>query len=97
MARLSQLGVTEHAHRAERTCLGCGARDDKDKLIRLAVTDQDQLRVDSYRGRGGYLHRDPSCHKAFVNRKGHYRAFHVEISRTAKAKLIDDLAERDWE
>lgn len=97
MALLSQLNVTRQAHRAQRTCLGCGARDDKGKLLRLAVTGQDQLRVESYRGRGGYLHRAPSCYKAFVNRKGHYRAFHVEISRAAKAKLIDELAERDWE
>ena len=84
-------------HKGQRTCLGCGARDDKVNLIRLAVTGQDQLRVESYRGRGGYLHRDPSCCKAFVNRKGHYRAFHVEISRAGKAKFIDALAEREWE
>lgn len=84
-------------HRARRTCLGCGARDDKDKLVRLAVTGQDQLRVENFAGRGGYLHRDLSCQKGFVNRKGHYRAFHVEISRAMKAKLIDEFAERDWE
>ena len=97
MALLSQLSVTKQAHGAQRTCLGCGARDDKDELLRLAVTGQDQLIVESYRGRGGYLHRNPSCQKAFVNRKGHYRAFHVEINRAVKAKLIDELAERDWE
>ena len=89
--------MAKRAHRAQRTCLGCGSRDDKDKLLRLAVTGQDQIQVESDRGRGGYLHRVPSCQKAFVNRKGHYRAFHVEISRTVKAKLIDELAERDWE
>jgi hypothetical protein len=63
----------------------------------LAVTGQDQIQVEGDRGRGGYLHRAPSCQKAFVTRKGHYRAFHVEISRAVKTKLIDELAERDWE
>jgi predicted RNA-binding protein YlxR (DUF448 family) len=63
----------------------------------LAVTGQDQLQVEGNRGRGGYLHRATSCQKAFVSRKGHYRAFHVEISRAVKTKLIDELAERDWE
>jgi predicted RNA-binding protein YlxR (DUF448 family) len=77
--------------------LGCGARADQDKLLRLAVTGQDQLQVERYQGRGGYLHRDSRCLKAFAGRKGLYRAFHVEVSRTAKAKLIEELAGRDWE
>jgi predicted RNA-binding protein YlxR (DUF448 family) len=66
-------------------------------MIRLAVTDQDQLAVEQQLGRGGYLHRDPKCQKAFVTRKGHYRAFHVELNRTVKAKLIGSLTDRDWE
>ena len=43
------------------------------------------------------MHRDPKCHKAFVSRKGHYRAFHVEIDRMVKTQLIEKLAGRDWE
>jgi predicted RNA-binding protein YlxR (DUF448 family) len=81
----------------QRTCLGCGARDDKNKLIRLALTDGHGLQVERFHGRGGYLHRDLMCHKAFVSRKGHYRAFHVELDRTAKAQLVKQLAGRDWE
>ncbi len=89
--------MKNEAHRPRRTCLGCGARDDQDKLIRLALTDQDQLRIEPRRGRGGYLHRDRRCQKAFVSRKGLYRAFHAEVSRLAKAKLIEDLSGRNWE
>ncbi|MGH7887555.1 MAG: YlxR family protein [Candidatus Binatia bacterium] len=89
--------MTKGTYRPQRTCLGCGARDDQGKLIRLAVTSQDQLTVEPRRGRGGYLHRDRQCQKAFVSRKGQYRAFHVEVSRAAKAKLIEDLASRNWE
>ena len=66
-------------------------------MLRLAVTGQDQLRVESYQGRGGYLHRDARCLKAFIGSKGMYRAFHVKVSRAAKVKLIEELAGRDWE
>ena len=66
-------------------------------MLRVTVSGQDQLAVGRFQGRGGYLHRDASCRKAFVGRKGMYRAFHVEVSRTAKAKLIEELAGRDWE
>ena len=86
--------VTRHP---QRTCLGCGERDDQDKLIRLAVIDHDQVRVEPQRGRGGYLHPNQPCQKAFVSRKGHFRAFRVELSRAAKAKVIEDLAGRNRE
>lgn len=89
--------MTSTTHRPQRTCLGCGERDDQDKLIRMSVVDLDQLRVEPQRGRGGYLHHDPSCQKAFISRKGQYRAFHVELSRSAKAKLIEDLAGQNRE
>ena len=84
--------MTNKTQRPQRTCLGCGVRDDQNKLIRLAAVGNDQLAVEPRLGRGGYLHRDRQCHKAFVGRKGHYRAFHKEISRIVKAKLIEDLA-----
>ena len=66
-------------------------------MFRLAVTGQARLEVGRFQARGSYLHRDARCLKAFVGRKGMYRAFHVEVSRTAKAKLIEELAGRDWE
>jgi predicted RNA-binding protein YlxR (DUF448 family) len=89
--------MAKRGHRPQRTCLGCGERDDREKLIRLAVTGPDQLAIEPQQGRGGYLHRDPRCHQAFIGRKGQYRAFHVEVSRTAKAKLVEALASRHWE
>ena len=89
--------MANRTHRPQRTCLGCGARDDQDKLIRLAVAGHDQLAVEPQLGRGGYLHPDRQCQKAFVGRKGQYRAFHKEVSRAAKAKLIEDLASGNWE
>lgn len=84
-------------HRPERTCLGCGGRDDQNRLIRLAVSGDGQLIVDRHLGRGGYLHRNRQCWQMFVRRKGHYRAFHVEVSKVTKEKLFNELESRDRE
>jgi predicted RNA-binding protein YlxR (DUF448 family) len=66
-------------------------------LMRLAAPGPDQLQLEPHKGRGGYLHRDPNCQRAFVSRKGHYRAFHVEVSRKVKAEFINELATRNRE
>ncbi len=87
--------MSKKGHRPQRTCLGCGLRDGQDKLIRLAAVGPDQLRLEAQRGRGGYLHREPACQSAFVNRKGHFRAFHVEVSRNVKRQFIDAMARQD--
>jgi predicted RNA-binding protein YlxR (DUF448 family) len=75
--------------------LGCGARDDQNRLIRLRAGDQGELTADDRRlGRGGYLHRAPECWEKFLRRKSVYRAFHVEIGKGAKAALVQKLKER---
>jgi predicted RNA-binding protein YlxR (DUF448 family) len=77
--------------------LGCGARDQQAKLIRLTAAHQ-ELRIDPEgTGRGGYLHRDEACWHDFLRRKSLYRAFRVEINRSSKEKLIRELRERNWE
>lgn len=83
-------------HRPQRTCMGCGGRDDQARLIRLAV-EQGRLAVDGMRGRGGYLHRSSECRRLFVGRKSQYRAFHVEVTRAMKENLIKELENRDRE
>ncbi|MSP37058.1 MAG: DUF448 domain-containing protein [Deltaproteobacteria bacterium] len=89
--------MAKRGYRPQRTCLGCGARADQAQMIRLAAAGPDQLRVERHQGRGGYLHRDERCQRAFVGRKGMYRAFHVEVNRAAKTKLIEELTGRDGE
>jgi len=66
-------------------------RDLQDTLIRVALADQNRLILDANRGRGGYLHRNENCWRAFLARKSHYRAFHGEVSRAAKEQLILEL------
>lgn len=66
-------------------------RDLQDTLIRVALADQNRLIVDANRGRGGYLHRNEKCWRAFLARKNHYRAFHGEVNRAAREELILEL------
>jgi predicted RNA-binding protein YlxR (DUF448 family) len=77
--------------------LGCGAREDQDRLVRLAATDQGCLIIDRVHGRGGYLHKNPECWQMFLARKSQYRAFHLNITRTAKEQLIEELKGRKRE
>jgi predicted RNA-binding protein YlxR (DUF448 family) len=77
--------------------LGCGARDEQGKLIRLTAADQ-ELKIDRQGpGRGGYLHPNEACWQRFLRRKSVYRAFHVEINRSSKEKLVQQLRERNRE
>jgi predicted RNA-binding protein YlxR (DUF448 family) len=84
--------------RPRRTCLGCGAPAEKNQLIRLRASPQGELIVDdSGAGRGGYLHSAAECWEKFTRRKSVYRAFHVEIGKHAKEKLVEALKERHGE
>jgi len=74
--------------------LGCGARDRKGRMLRLIVSAAGQLEVGMQGQRGGYLHRRAECWCGFVGRKGHFRAFRVEVAKSAKEKLLRDLRER---
>jgi uncharacterized protein len=87
--------VSKRGHRPQRTCLGCGATEEQNKLIRLVVGEERELKVDRWAGaRGGYLHPARRCWHAFLRRKSLHRAFHVEIGKDAKEKLIRELTER---
>jgi predicted RNA-binding protein YlxR (DUF448 family) len=72
-------------------------RELQERLIRIALADQNSLVLDATRGRGGYLHRDENCWRAFIARKSHYRAFRGEVSRAAKERLILELQCRNRE
>lgn len=81
-------------HRPERTCLGCGDKDDQINLIRITIGADGELISDprGY-GRGGYLHHRHDCWQAFLRRKNTQRGFRVNISKEAKQKLIQILSE----
>jgi predicted RNA-binding protein YlxR (DUF448 family) len=75
--------------------LGCGRRDDQAELLRIVALENGELQVDRRaKGRGGYLHDESACWEGFIRKKKVYRAFHVEIARSAREKLILALRDR---
>jgi predicted RNA-binding protein YlxR (DUF448 family) len=67
-------------------------------LLRLIVRGDTELQLDRLgKGRGGYLHKVEGCWEAFLRKKSLYRAFHSEIKREAREKLILALRDRNWE
>ncbi|MBI2358476.1 MAG: YlxR family protein [Deltaproteobacteria bacterium] len=79
----------KRGHRAQRTCLGCGARDDQEAMLRLVIRGEGELRIERHgQGRGGYLHKKEGCWEAFVRRKSLSRAFRSEVGRGAREKLV---------
>jgi predicted RNA-binding protein YlxR (DUF448 family) len=67
-------------------------------MIRLCAGAQGELIVsEKGAGRGGYLHRDQDCWEKFARRKSVYRAFHMEIGKSVKRRLVEALRERHGE
>lgn len=81
----------------QRTCLGCGARDDQSALLRLALQGTGELSIDRRgEGRGGYVHKQEGCWEAFLRKKSISRAFRVEIGRAVRERLVLVLREKGW-
>lgn len=88
----------QNRHSPERTCLGCGKRDEKRAMVRLAAV-RNEIIIDKLRamaGRGGYLHREESCLQQFVrSRVREFRSVRRQIpldEREQIAKLIRSAA-----
>ncbi|HEY2990081.1 MAG TPA: YlxR family protein [Candidatus Binatia bacterium] len=84
--------------RPQRTCLGCGKVDDQAALLRIALGENGDLEVKRLaKGRGGYLHKQATCWDLFLRKKSVYRAFHAEVARPAKERLVVSLRGRSHE
>ena len=62
-----------------------------------AATPDELIADDSGTGRGGYLHRSEECWRKFMRRKSVYRAFHIEVGKSVKEKLVESLKVRHGE
>jgi uncharacterized protein len=71
--------VTASQRMPMRTCVGCRARDDQDRLLRV-VAVQGALVPDPRRrlpGRGAYLHHKPECLALAERKRAFPRAFRL--------------------
>jgi len=63
--------------------------------LRIVIRENGELEINrSANGRGGYLHAEQACEDLFLRRKSVYRAFHAEVARPAKERLVLALRER---
>ncbi len=86
--------LSKRSHCPQRTCLGCGAKEEQSQLIRLTVGAEGELKINRSAGRGGYLHPVISCWEAFLRKKSLYRAFHIEIGKDTRKNIIRELKQR---
>jgi predicted RNA-binding protein YlxR (DUF448 family) len=85
------------SHKGLRSCLGCGARDEREAMVRIAASG-DRVEVDATRrlsGRGGYLHRRADCLERFLNsRVKEFRSLKRKINREERLHIISSIRER---
>jgi len=76
-----------------RTCVGCGARAEQPRLLRV-VMGPGGLMVDRLRrlgGRGAWLHHETACWDAFVRRRGPVRSLRLAPVRGERERLVATL------
>ena len=84
----------------QRSCLGCGLKTDKNKLIRIVRTPEGRLVLDRKGrtpGRGAYLCPDSKCLKLAIKRKAVERALGVKLDDDIIVELssqMDDGSDR---
>jgi len=72
----------------QRTCIGCGTKKDKKKLIRIVKDKDGNISIDKTgkaQGRGAYLCDDLNCFEKAVKSK--------RLERTFEAKIPDEIYE----
>jgi predicted RNA-binding protein YlxR (DUF448 family) len=85
------------SRRPQRTCLGCGKKDEQTALLRMVIQNGELEVSRLAEGRGGYLHTAETCWDLFLRKKNVARAFRAEIGRPAKERLIFSLRARGRE
>jgi uncharacterized protein len=70
-----------------RMCVGCGGRDMQSQLIRFTLGPEGALVSERGKGRGGYLHAQRKCVRAFAtSRSGFVRSLRVVVSRETRER-----------
>lgn len=81
-----------------RQCVGCGDKKNKNELIRVIRTPEDEIEIDATgrkNGRGAYLCRDQKCLVMAQKKKSLERSFARMISAELYEKLKKELADLD--
>ena len=78
----------------QRSCLGCGLKTDKNKLIRIVKTPEGQVVIDKTGkapGRGAYICLNIECLKEAIKRKSVERALNIKLSDDLIVELSNQV------
>ncbi len=83
----------EGYHPALRTCLGCKERDYKDRLARVAFSEEALVldRKGVLPGRGGYLHLREACLREFTRRGGFVTSLRRTLGKRERAGFAEQV------
>ena len=68
----------------QRTCMGCNQRKDKNQLIRIVKSKDDEISIDrtgKKEGRGAYICDDINCLEKLIKSKRLEKVFEIEITQ----------------
>ena len=78
----------------QRQCVGCGQSKNKNELIRILKTNDNEIVIDTTgkkNGRGAYICPDSECLLMAVKRKGLERSFKMSISKDIYDELKKEM------
>lgn len=84
----------QKSDRPVRTCIGCGAKKEKNSLIRIVHTPQDTYRIDTggkMSGRGAYVCSDPECVQKAQKKGSFQRAFRTAVPQEEIRRILEEL------
>lgn len=68
----------------QRTCMGCNQKNDKNQLIRIVKSKDNEISIDrtgKKEGRGAYICDDVKCLEKLIKSKRLERVFEITISQ----------------
>ena len=83
-------------HIPQRTCIACGKIQSKREMVRLVRVAENNIEVDTAgrkAGRGAYLCRSEDCCGLGLNGNRVERALKMNLAKTDREKLKQDLKE----
>ncbi|MPW25835.1 DUF448 domain-containing protein [Alkalibaculum sp. M08DMB] len=78
----------------QRTCVVCGNKIDKNKLIRIVKNNEDQIFYDKTgkaNGRGAYICSNETCIESLEKSNVLNRTFKMEVNKEIKQKIKEDV------
>jgi len=84
----------------QRKCVGCGVSKNKNELIRVVRSPENEISIDlkgKKSGRGAYICRNQDCLKKAVKAKRFDRSLEVSISGDILESLVNQIKEAEIE